>query len=197
MDTIHVRLFFKIVNFLHLSLFLDTLHLVPVPKVVNTFHNALYMFLVLVDTLHPFPVPKVVNTIHFKVMIIVIIILLLYTHIIHYLVLEYSLEYRTLVNCTKQLELALYKDRDIAHFLHKNGLITQETVNNDPQFNVSSRQKAGLLVTEIKNKVCLNSENYHKFVQHLRENERQYKDILCILIEEYKNIEEHKVNFHQ
>ncbi len=107
------------------------------------------------------------------------------------------MEYSTLVNCTKQLELALYKDRDIAHFLQKTGMISQETydsVINDPQFNMSSHQRAGLLV---KIKVRLNSENYHLFIQHLRDNERRYNDILYILIEELKNVEEHKLNSHQ
>ena len=50
------------------------------------------------------------------------------------------MEYVTLVNCTKQLELALYKDRDIAHFLQKTGMISQETVINDPHFT-SSHQR--------------------------------------------------------
>ncbi len=45
-------------------------------------------------------------------------------------------------------------------------------------------EKAGLLVTGIKDKVELNPKNYHKFVEHLRQNRRLYRDIMEILNDE-------------
>ncbi len=46
-------------------------------------------------------------------------------------------------------------------------------------------EKAGLLVTGIKDNGELKSKNYHKFVDQLRQNRRLYRDIMEILDDEY------------
>ena len=95
------------------------------------------------------------------------------------------------MNCTDKLEIALRGDRAITHFLHTNGLITEETYDsvNDPRSKtLSPREKATLLVADIKDKVSLNPKNYHHFVGYFRENKRLYKDILHILSEEYYSL---------
>ncbi len=93
-------------------------------------------------------------------------------------------EYITLVNCTAKLVIALRSDTAILHYLDKEGFIKPniyEDVNN-PKSMLSASEKAGLLVTGIKD---INPKNYHKFVDHLRQNRRMYRDIMEILDDEY------------
>ena len=99
------------------------------------------------------------------------------------------MEYTTLVNSTDMLEIALHEDRDMAHFLHKSGLISEETYDSvsDPQSTtLNPMKKAALLVRDIKLKVRLNRENYHILIRYLSENELQHKDILRILKKNYE-----------
>ena len=98
------------------------------------------------------------------------------------------MEYTTLVNCAYMLEIALHKDRAVTHFLHRSGLINEETHGSvsDPSSMLTAHQKANLLVEDIKKKVCLNSENYHVLIRYFSENELQYKDILNILSKKYE-----------
>ncbi len=66
-----------------------------------------------------------------------------------------SKEYITLVNCTAKLVIALRSDTAILHFLDKEGFIKPniyEDVSN-PKSMLSASEKAGLLVTGIKDKV--------------------------------------------
>ena len=98
-------------------------------------------------------------------------------------------EYITLVNCTVKLVIALRSDDSILHYLNKEGFIKPniyEDVRN-PKSMLSASEKAGLLVTGIKDKVELNRKNYHKFVNHLRQNIRLYGDIVEILDNEYRS----------
>ncbi len=102
----------------------------------------------------------------------------------------HSVEYTTLVNSTDMMEIAFKEDRDVTHFLHRNGLITQGTYDSvsDPRSTtLNPMDKASLLVCDIKDKVRLNPGNYRVLIQHLSENERQYKDILKILNKNYAN----------
>ncbi len=98
-----------------------------------------------------------------------------------------SFEYRTVVSCTKQLETALLRsDRDIVHFLHQEGFITQEV--HDEVLNprlLNEHQKAGELVTGIRNKVKLSAQDYHTLLNHLRQSGKHYKGIVSILEREY------------
>ncbi len=98
------------------------------------------------------------------------------------------MEYTTLVKLTNKLEIALHNDRDMTHFLHTSGLISEKTYDsvNDPRSTtLNSMEKASLLVHDIKLKVRLNPENYHVLIRYFNENEQKYKDILKILNEEY------------
>ena len=101
-----------------------------------------------------------------------------------------SEEYRTVVKCTKQLEIALQSDRDIAHFLHQEGFVTEEVYDDvlNPRSTLTDHQKAGKLVTAIRNKVELSAQDYHTFVNHLRNNKIN-KTIVMILDEEYNKQE--------
>ncbi len=100
-----------------------------------------------------------------------------------------SKEYITLVNCTAMLVIALLSDNGILHYLNSEGFIKPkiyEDINN-PKSMLSEDDKAGLLVTGIKNKVKLNPKKYHKFVDHLRQNMKLYDDIVEILDDEYNS----------
>ena len=100
-----------------------------------------------------------------------------------------SKEYITIVNCTAKLVIALRSDASILHYLDREGFIKPniyEDVNN-PKSLLSASEKAGLLVTGIKDKVELNPKKYHKFVDHLRQNMRMYDDIVEILDNEYNS----------
>ncbi len=101
-----------------------------------------------------------------------------------------SKEYATLVSCTDRLEIAFTGDRDILHFLEQEGYNIPDDVSN-PKSMLSDRQKAGLVVTAIKNKVSLNSRNYQKLLDHFHCNERVYGDIITILEQAYNKLGSH------
>ena len=101
--------------------------------------------------------------------------------------MEESKEYSTIVKCIKQLEIAFSSNnKDIALFLFQQKFITPEHYDevNDPKSNLTDAEKATMLVTDIRKCVSLVPRNYHKLVDHLRQNIR-YKDIVEILDKEY------------
>ena len=99
-------------------------------------------------------------------------------------------EYITLVNCTAKLNITLRSDDTILHFLDREGFIKPNIYEdiNYPKSLLSAREKAGLLVTGIKDKVELNPKNYHTLMRYFREDRRMYGDIADILDEEYLKI---------
>ena len=101
--------------------------------------------------------------------------------------MEESKEYSTIVKCRRKLEIALESDRDIAQFLLQQGFITQERYDEviNPKSNLTDADKASMLVTAIRNRVELNPRNYHKVVDHLRQNIIRYGDIVEILDQQY------------
>ncbi len=70
------------------------------------------------------------------------------------------------------LELALHKDMHVTHFFHRSGLMSDKMHGtiSDPSRMLSSQQKAGLFIDDIKRKVRLNPENYHTLIQYFSEN---------------------------
>ncbi len=96
-----------------------------------------------------------------------------------------SKEYATLVSCTGRLELALTGDRDILHFLEQEGYNIPDVVSNT---RFGPQEKAGLVVTAIKNKVRLSSQNYQKLLDHFRSNKRVYGDIITVLEQAYNKL---------
>ena len=99
-----------------------------------------------------------------------------------------SKEYSTIVKCSRKLEIALKSDRDIAQFLHEQGLLTKDDYDavNSPTLRFSSAEKSRILVTAIRDRVELNPDNYHIVVDYMRQrNVKRYRDIIKILDEEY------------
>ena len=88
-----------------------------------------------------------------------------------------SLEYRTLVACTQDLELALGSDRDLVHELHQGGFVKDDYDNIiDPKSSLSAKQKAGYLVVGIKNKVFVRRESYLDFISILEKQPNHFYD---------------------
>ena len=99
-----------------------------------------------------------------------------------------SREYKTVVSCSKPLETSLRAiDRGIVHFLHQEGFITQEVHDDvlNPRSILTSHQKAGVLVTAIRDKVELSAKSFHAFLDHLRQSGKHYEAIVSILDKEY------------
>ena len=96
-------------------------------------------------------------------------------------------EYRTIVQCTTQLEVALRScDGVIVHFLNQEGFITEEV--HDEVLNprlLNDYQKATKLVTGVRNKVFLRAQSYHTFLNYLCRRGNHYGSIVKILDEEY------------
>ena len=97
-------------------------------------------------------------------------------------------EYKTILRCIEELELALKSDGDILNFLDREGFIKPNVYDKvkNPISLLSDAEKAGLLVTGIKDKVKLNPKNYHKLMRHFHQDRRLYGDIADILDEEYR-----------
>ncbi len=99
-------------------------------------------------------------------------------------------EYATLDSCTDRLETALTGDPDILHFLEQEGYNIPEDISN-PKSMLSPQEKAGLVVTAIKDKVSLNSRNYQKLLDHFHSNETVYGDIITVLEQAYNKLDSH------
>ncbi len=59
------------------------------------------------------------------------------------------------------------------------------SVYDDVNNPLSASEKAGLLVTGVKNKVKLNPKNYHQLMRQFHQDRRMYGDIADILDKEY------------
>lgn len=91
------------------------------------------------------------------------------------------------MKCSRPLERALQSDRDIVYFLNYEGFITQEVCDDvlNARSLLTSAQKAGQLVTGVRNRVSLSPQGYHILVEHLGQNKRRYGSIVDILEREY------------
>ncbi len=83
-------------------------------------------------------------------------------------------------------------DRDIVHFLHREGFITQELHDEilNPRSMWTDHQKVGELVTGVRNKVKLSAQDYHTLLDHLRPSGKHYRGIVDILDAEYSRQEQ-------
>ena len=100
------------------------------------------------------------------------------------------MEYLTLLHCTSKLEIALKDKRDIVHFLECQNFILRELHDEvlDPKSTLSKTEKVGQLVEKIKDKILLDSNNYHLFVRELKINLRSFGEIVKIMDSEFMRI---------
>ena len=96
-------------------------------------------------------------------------------------------EFRTVKNCTSQLEIALGSNKDFLTFLDRKCLINEDVYRDlrDPRSSLSKDDKASCLVLEIRRVVELKPQNYHTIMDYLRSKD-QYRDIVEILDKEYQ-----------
>ena len=87
----------------------------------------------------------------------------------------------------EQLETALRSDRQIVHFLYREGFIHQNLRDDvmNPRSMLDEHEKAGVLVTRIMDRVKLSAHNYHTLLEHLRQRGKSYESIVKILNREY------------
>ena len=90
-------------------------------------------------------------------------------------------------NCSGPLETALKGDRDVVYYLNKEGFISDDMCDQvlNPRSLWTADEKAGQLVTKIRDRVKLSAQEYHKLVGHLSQNMRQYGSIVDTLNTEY------------
>ena len=110
---------------------------------------------------------------------------------------ENSPEYRTIVQCTPALELALENELDtLSGELLAANLITsdQATDITDPRLS-SMEHRAGEMVALIMDKVALDTKNYWSFIDVLKKSKVHHKNILDILDKKYKELGESVVYY--
>ena len=98
-------------------------------------------------------------------------------------------EYRTIIQCTPELTAALKGDLvSLSGELLAGGLISED---NDialcNQF-VSEANRAAQLVGFVRNRVSLDTANYHSFIRVLKHREDEHRDILQILYKKYREL---------
>ncbi len=98
-----------------------------------------------------------------------------------------SKEYLSIVKCASQLASALHSDKDIPHYLHAEVFLTKEIYDDviNPKSRLSDSEKAIELVSGIRRRVEQSPTDFHKFMDHLRNEESRYGDIVKLLDERY------------
>lgn len=100
-----------------------------------------------------------------------------------------SIEYIVLADNTSDLETALKDNlRPIVEQLRKEGLLKDAVYERvkDTQVNLTSLERAGMIVTSVKEYVQIEPSNYYKFISILKREERHYRDVIKILEKSYR-----------
>ena len=95
-----------------------------------------------------------------------------------------SVEFRTILNCTRQLEQYLRRHRrEIALFFLQNDFILQDTYDEvmSPISWLSEEDKAYKLMRGLSDEIQLDSKQYNKFVDHLSKDPMRHEVILNTL----------------
>jgi hypothetical protein len=99
-----------------------------------------------------------------------------------------SPEFRTLKECTSQLETALKRiDGDLVHFLNRKAFIDDDVEDRalDPVTLLTEAQKARDLVKGIKQLVKMDPPSYHVLLGRLKEGGKYYEPIVRILEKQF------------
>ena len=100
---------------------------------------------------------------------------------------EETAELKVIINCTSSLVTALKNDTEIRHWLLARGFLSQNTYDRAiaTPSPLTESEKCSGIVSELRDKVKLNKERYHIFMNEIRKHSR-YEDIVRILEQEYK-----------
>lgn len=95
-------------------------------------------------------------------------------------------EYRTIIQCTPELTTALKNDLvSLSGELLAAGLISDDNSAAIRNPFVDASQRASQLVGFIRNRISLDTANYHSFIRILKQREDDHKEILQILYKKY------------
>jgi hypothetical protein len=99
-------------------------------------------------------------------------------------------EYLTVRDCSEMLEITVKRNREVCYFLHQEGYITKDQLEEylDPKTLLTPTDKAGNLVTAIKDRVELDPRYYHKLVDYFKKgNQKVYGSIVRALRKKYRD----------
>ena len=100
-----------------------------------------------------------------------------------------SPEHRTIVQCTPKLIIALQDDLNVlSGELLAAGLINGNNAAALAIPSIGVAERAAQLIGFVRNKVELEAENYHSFIQVLKQRQDDHKNILKILDDRYKDL---------
>lgn len=100
-----------------------------------------------------------------------------------------SAELMTLEKKTPALVIALKRpEGEVVHFLQQEGFFSEKVYKNIVASQGDEEDKAGELVSLIKDRVKLDSTSYHTFVRQLELYGNRFQPILKILGEEYARL---------
>ena len=98
-------------------------------------------------------------------------------------------EYRTIIQCTPELTTALKSDLILlSGELLAAGLIADDNSAALRNQFVSETHRAAQLVGFLRNRVSLDTANYHSFIRVLKQRQHDHKDILQILYKKYREL---------
>ena len=107
-------------------------------------------------------------------------------------------EYRTIIQCTPELTTALKNDLvSLSGELLSAGLIADDNAAALCNQFISVAHRAAQLVGFVRNRVSLDTANYHSFIRVLKQREDDHQDILQILYGSFhvKTTQEKSQNF--
>jgi hypothetical protein len=102
-----------------------------------------------------------------------------------------SPEYRTIIQCSPDLTTAV-KDEltSLSVELLAAGLIAGDNAASLKIQFIGQAERAAQLVEYVRNRVSLNTDNYHSFIGVLEKRKDVYEDILKILDEKFRELGE-------
>ena len=100
-----------------------------------------------------------------------------------------SPEYRTIIQCTSDLLTAIKPNIDaLSADLLEAELITQDNYESVTNMALDATNRATKLLSFLRNRVCLDTRNFHKFRHVLSKRLSDYREILSILQEKYRKL---------
>ena len=101
----------------------------------------------------------------------------------------YTPECRTIIQCTSELTTALKSDIiSLSRELIAAGLISDDNAAALRNQFIGEAHRAAQLVGLVRNRVSLDTANYHSFIRVLKQRQDDHKDILRILYKKYREL---------
>ena len=109
-----------------------------------------------------------------------------------------SPEYRTIIRCTPDLTTALGGDlTQLSGELLAAGLIAENNAAALRNPFIDKAERAAKLMGFVRNRVSLDTDNYHSFIRVLETRRADHKDILQILDKKFRELGELLQMYHR